>query len=294
MKILVTGGCGFIGHHLSNRLKSLGNQVIVWDNLSTGKSERLDDGIELHVLDITKDELPNFDVDCIYHLASPTSVQESIDNPPKYEEGCLGMTKKVFEWGVKNKMKKFIFSSTSAIFGDNDELPYTELSKVNPMSPYAFYKFESERYIKSHNLRGLFDITIFRFFNVFGEGQPLTGSYTPAVARFLEQYKNNEPITVTGDGEQTRDYIYVKDLCEALIRVLTKVQNLNSFNLGSGHEYKILDIANYFQHEIKFIEKRHEPRRTCADISLISQKLNWTPNVNVYEWLEKQLNSNLV
>ena len=290
MKILVTGGCGFIGHHLSNKLKELGNQVIVWDNLSTGKSERLDDGIELHVLDITKDELPNFDVDCIYHLAAPTSVQESIDNPPKYEEGCYEMTKKVFEWGTQNKMKKFVFSSTSAIFGDNENLPTSEISKTNPMSPYAEYKLESERFLKSHPNRGLYDVTIFRFFNVFGEGQPLTGSYTPAVARFLEQYKNNESITVTGDGLQTRDYIYVKDLCDALVRTLNKVSGLNEFNLGSGHEYVILDIAKYFNHKIEFIEKRHEPRRTRADITNANKKLNWSPNVNVYEWLETQLN----
>jgi UDP-glucose 4-epimerase len=289
MKILITGGCGFIGHHLSNKLSELGNEVIVWDDLSTGKRERLKDGIDLNVIDILEENLPDLGIDCIYHLASPTSVQESIENPTRYEKGCFDMTKKVFEWGIKNGAKKFIFSSTSAIFGDCEELPIDERSKTNPMSPYAKYKLDSESYLLNHGGSKDLDITIFRFFNVFGEGQPLSGSYTPAVARFLEQYKNDLDITVTGDGLQTRDYIYVKDLCEALIRAIKKSEGLNIFNLGSGSEYSILDIAKYFNHRIKFIEKRHEPKRTLANISLANQKLNWTPNVSVYEWIDGQI-----
>jgi nucleoside-diphosphate-sugar epimerase len=289
MKILITGGCGFIGHHLSNELSKLGNEVIVWDNLSTGKSERLNSGIKLNILDVLEDDLPNFKVDYIYHLASPTSVQESIENPEKYERGCFEMTKKIFEWGIKNGCKKFIFSSTSAIFGDCEELPIKEESKTNPMSPYAKFKLESEYYLLNRKKELDIDVIIFRFFNVFGEEQPLTGSYTPAVARFLEQYKNDLEITVTGDGLQTRDYIYVKDLSEALIRVLKNIQGICIFNLGSGVEYKILDIAKHLNGRIKFIEKRHEPRRTRSDISLISKKLNWNPMVSVYDWLDEQI-----
>ena len=289
MRILITGGCGFIGHHLSNKLLDLGNEVIVWDNLSTGKKERLKEGANLQVIDILEEDLPDFQIDCIFHLASPTSVQESIENPSKYEKGCLGMTEKVFEWGIKNGVKKFIFSSTSAIFGDCEELPINERSKTNPMSPYAKYKLDSESYLLNHKGSKDLDITIFRFFNVFGEGQPLSGSYTPAVARFLEQYRNDLDITVTGDGLQTRDYIYVKDLCEALVRSIKKSDGINIFNLGSGYEYSILNIANHFNHRVKFIEKRHEPKRTCANISLVSQKLNWSPNVTVYEWIDEQI-----
>jgi len=289
MKILVTGGCGFIGHHLVNHLISLGHDVEVWDNLSTGKAERISDEVNLVKIDIEKDELPDNHFDYVFHLASPTSVQESIEKPEKYESGCFDMTKKVFEWSLKHNVKGFTFSSTSAVYGDSQSIPLSEQEDTNPMSPYAKYKLYSEQFLKHNSFRMNGPISVMRFFNVFGEEQPSTGSYAPAVARFINQVENKTPITVTGDGLQTRDYIYVKDIVGALVLTINNPEyKYEIFNVGSGIEYVILDIAKYFKYEIQHIEKRDEPRRSCSNINKIKDILGWEPKMTIYNWLNKK------
>lgn len=289
MRILVTGGCGFIGHHLVNTLISLGYDVEVWDNLSTGKLERISDKVKFTKIDIVLDELPDTEFDFLFHLASPTSVQESIETPDKYELGCFDMTKKVFEWSLKHKVKGFTFSSTSAVYGNSQDIPLSEQEETSPMSPYAKYKLESETFLKHNSFRLNGPVSVMRFFNVFGEEQPSTGSYAPAVARFINQVENNTSITVTGDGLQTRDYIYVKDIVEALISTIDNSDyKYEVLNVGSGIEYKILDIAKYFKHHILHIEPRDEPRRSCANIIKIKNILGWEPKVTIYEWLNKK------
>jgi UDP-glucose 4-epimerase len=287
MKILVTGGAGFIGHHLVKQLVDLGHQVVVWDNLSTGKKERLPDGVKLVMIDITTDELPMEDVECVFHLAAPTSVQESLENPTKYEKGCFDMVKKVFEWSIANNIKQFVFSSTSAIYGDSENVPFGENQPENPLSPYAQYKLQSEKHLKTHSLNTGCKVSVMRFFNVFGEEQPSTGSYAPAVAKFLLQYNKALPITVTGDGLQTRDYVYVKDVVRALIKTIENNEYIYEiFNVGSGVESKIIDIANYFNGVIEYVEARKEPKRSCSDIIKIKNVLGWKPTTNVIQWLD--------
>jgi UDP-glucose 4-epimerase len=284
MKILVTGGCGFIGHHLVNSLTCVGHEVEVWDNLSTGKKERLPEGTILKIIDITKDELPTNNFDCVFHLASPTSVPESIDNPEKYYEGCFGMTQRIFNWSLNNGVKKFTFSSTSAIYGDSENIPFSEDHPELPMSPYAKYKLESEKFLNKDTSDC--SITVMRFFNVFGEEQPSSGSYSPAIAKFISQYSNGEPITVTGDGLQTRDYVYVKDIVRALVStVKDNGYKYELFNVGSGVENKIIDIANYFRHKIIHIEKRDEPKRSCSDVNKIKNLLGWESKTTILSWL---------
>lgn len=286
MKILVTGGCGFIGHHLVNHLISFGHHVEVWDNLSTGKSSRISNEAVLKIINIDSDDLPNNDFDYVFHLASPTSVQESLENPKKYEIGCFDMVKRVFEWSIKNNVKGFIFSSTSAVYGESQNIPLSEENDESPISPYATFKLYSEHYLKDNSYRFNGTISIMRFFNVFGEEQPSSGSYAPAVAKFINQFENNQPITVTGDGQQTRDYVYVKDVINALNSVINnETYKCEIFNVGSGNEYKILDIAKYFNTEIKHVEPRNEPKRSCSNISKIQKMLNWIPKTTIYSWL---------
>lgn len=290
MKILVTGGAGFIGHHLSNLLSSMGHDVEVWDNLSVGKKDRLDSSITFREIDLLNDSLPPFEFDCVYHLASPTSVPESLENPKKYEDGCYKMTKRVVDECRKFQVKNMIFSSTSAVYGDTDEFPTNEKSKLNPMSPYAHFKYMAEDYIHSVEPYCKTKFTICRFFNVFGEEQHDSGSYAPAVAIFMKQFHNGEALTVTGDGLQSRDYIYVGDVCDFLTKCADQNQyKLETFNLGFGYDIKILDIASTFNRWIQFIEKRVEPHKSLADITKAKNQYNWNPKISVTEWIRQQI-----
>jgi UDP-glucose 4-epimerase len=289
MKILVTGGAGFIGHHLSNTLYSMGHDVHVLDNLSTGKQERLVEGIKFQLKDLLVDELPDESFDAVFHLAAPTSVQESLENPDKYKEGCYQMTINVVDWAETHNVKYFTFASTAAVYGPTEIIPTKEDDELNPISPYAEYKLFSEQYLKTVSSDKL-QITVTRFFNVFGEEQPNSGSYAPAVAIFLKQFANGEPITVTGDGQQTRDYIYVRDLVNALMMTIEpQPYEYNIYNIGSGNEIKIIDIAKTFNHEIKFIEERKEPKRSLSNIEKIEEEYGWEPKTNVIEWLKIKL-----
>jgi len=290
MKILITGGAGFIGHHLSNTLYMLGHNVEVWDNLSTGKKERLNEGIVFKQIDVLTDELPNEMFDGVYHLAAPTSVQESLENPEKYKGGCFDMTVRVVEWASKNKVRYFTFASTAAVYGPTEIIPTTETDELNPISPYAEYKLKSEEFLNEVSKKLDIQFTITRFFNVFGEEQPNSGSYAPAVAIFIKQYNEEKPITVTGDGNQTRDYIYVKDLVEALINTIEdQPYHIETFNIGTGSEIKIIDIANAFNSDVIYIEERKEPKRSCSNIEKINRYFEWQPQHNVVDWIKIKL-----
>jgi len=289
MKILVTGGAGFIGHHLSNTLYTMGHDVHVWDNLSTGKQERLVEGIQFQLKDLMVDELPDESFDAVFHLAAPTSVQESLENPDKYKDGCYQMTINIVDWAEIHNVKYFTFASTAAVYGPTEIIPTKEDDELNPISPYAEYKLFSEQYLKTVSSDKL-QITVTRFFNVFGEEQPNSGSYAPAVAIFLKQFTDGEPITVTGDGEQTRDYIYVRDLVDALMMTIEpQPYEYNIYNVGSGNEIKIIDIAKTFNHEIKFIDARKEPKRSLSNIEKIEEEYGWEPKTNVIDWLKIKL-----
>jgi UDP-glucose 4-epimerase len=287
-KILVTGGAGFIGHHLANELYSQGHEVHVWDNLSVGKKERLDKGINFSEIDILRDELPHFEFDVVYHLASPTSVPESLENPTKYQDGCYTMTKRVVDMCRKYKVREMVFSSTSAVYGDTNQFPTSETSTTNPLSPYAQYKLEAEDYIDSICQYTPTRFTICRFFNVFGEEQHNSGSYAPAVAIFLKQYNGKQELTVTGDGSQTRDYIYVNDIVSFLINTINQNKYKKEvFNLGFGKDITIQTIAETFDHPISYIPKRLEPNKSLSDISKAYEYYGWKPKVMVTEWITK-------
>jgi len=289
-KVIVTGGAGFIGHHLVNLLLSEGHNVEVWDNLSTGKLENLPNhtNCTFHKLDLTIDVLPDTRADWVFHLAAPVSVQESLENPQKYEQGCFMATKRMLDWSVKNGVTDFTLASTAAAYGDREDVPFLEDSELRPMSPYAEWKLNAEHLVKNYNARFGIRTSVLRFFNVFGEGQHDSGSYAPAVALFLKQFEAFQPITVTGDGQQTRDYIYVKDICNALYR--TMLHPWNSFrvmNVGTGEETSILDIAEAFGGEVKFIAPRVEPKRSCASIKEVQKELGWSATKSILTWIKE-------
>jgi len=288
MKAIVTGGAGFIGHHLVNLLIEQGHEVEVWDNLSTGKKSRIHENALFRKIDITVDEMPATWADTVFHLAAPTSVQESLENPYKYEQGCYMSTKRMLDWGLANGVQNFILASTAAIYGEPVNIPVSESSEINPMSPYAEQKRNSEVLMAAYQRNFKIKCTALRLFNVYGEGQPDSGSYAPAIALFLKQFEAFQPITVTGTGEQTRDYVYVKDVVNAfLLASEHPAEDFRIMNVGNGEELTILEIAEAFGGEIKFIEARKEPMRSCSDASRIKKELNWTPTETVLSFIHR-------
>lgn len=288
-RMLVTGGAGFIGHHLANELYDQGHEVHVWDNLSVGKKQRLNEGIIFKQINLLEDMLPPFEFDVVFHLASPTSVPESLEDPSKYKDGCYHMTKQIVDMCRKYKVREMVFSSTSAVYGNTNEFPTKETSTLNPLSPYAKYKLDAEDYIDSISPYMETRFTICRFFNVFGEEQHNSGSYAPAVAIFLKQYNENRSLTVTGNGLQTRDYVYVKDIAAFLISTINQtIYKKEIFNLGYGEDCTILSIAETLNHPISFIPQRMEPSKSLADIKKAKDTYGWEPKVHVKDWLNKK------
>lgn len=302
MHIVITGGAGFIGHHATWRALQRGWQVSVLDNFSTGKLENLllpsgkiPGGLTIYECDIATGPLPDIsNIDYLLHLAAPVSVEESIDNPDKYYQGIKHASDRIFSWAKERECHSIVAASTAAIYGDSTNIPMQETNIPDPLSPYAEYKLEMEEVLEEfHNSQT--NATSLRFFNVFGEGQPSDVGYVSAIPIFKAQYDSYQPITVTGDGLQTRDFVYVVDVVEACFAAITQPRlaslNMQIFNVGSGEETQILDIAEAFGGEILHIEPREEQKRSLADISLISETLDWSPTVNVLKWIKEQKNA---
>jgi UDP-glucose 4-epimerase len=289
MRAVVTGGAGFIGSHLVKKLLSNGYYVTVLDDFSTGDMDNLEPhpNLMIEVRDITVDELPAIQFDTLFHLAAPVSVPESLEDPMKYWTGiCVG-SRRVIDWAYEMGAKTVVAASTAAVYGDSIDVPLKESSQPQPMSPYAEFKLEMEYMLASYN-RPEFKCSALRFFNVFGEGQRSTGGYRSAVPIFLEQYQSFKPITVTGDGSQTRDWIYVGDIVNALIEQSNSEyqSDMPVYNVGSGAETQVIEVAEALGGEIIHIEKRDEPHRSCADISLITNQLKWRPETNLLSWIQ--------
>jgi len=288
-KAVVTGGAGFIGHHLVKHLLTDGWQVDVIDDLSTGELSNLPSDVNLtfHKLDISLDELPKIKFDQLFHLAAPVSVPESLEDPMKYWNGISVASRRVMEWAYEMGATSMVAASTAAIYGDSTDMPLKESHLPIPMSPYAEFKLEMEWMMKSYN-KPEFKCAALRFFNVFGEGQRSTGGYRSAVPIFLEQYQSYQPITVTGDGTQTRDWIYVGDIVNAVLEMAKAdyQQEMPIYNVGSGSETQVIEVAEAFGGEHVHIAKREEPMRSVADISLITQNLNWKPETNLLSWIK--------
>jgi len=289
MRAVVTGGAGFIGSHLVKELLSNGYYVTVLDNFSTGDIDNLEPhpNLMIEVRDITVDELPTIQFDTLFHLAAPVSVPESLEDPMKYWTGiCIG-SRRVIEWAYEMGAKTVVAASTAAVYGDSIDVPLKESSQPQPMSPYAEFKLEMEYMLAGYN-RPEFKCSALRFFNVFGEGQRSTGGYRSAVPIFLEQYQSYQPITVTGDGTQTRDWIYVGDIVNAILEMAKAdyQQEMPIYNVGSGSETQVIEVAEAFGGEHIHIAKRDEPMRSVADISLITQNLNWKPETNLLSWIK--------
>jgi|TARA_R110000764_G_scaffold11519_5_gene34478 UDP-glucose 4-epimerase len=286
-RTLITGGAGFIGSHLCEQLQKLGEEIIIFDNFSTGKAENLFSlkptplVVIYEVGTVMWGNLPDIKFDTLIHLAAPVSVEESLNNKEKYHDQIVDGSAFLFDWAIQCGCKEIVVASTAAVYGNSKSFPLSEDSELDPLNPYATSKYMMEVLCKA--VPDDVSVAVLRFFNVFGERQLNEGGYLSAVPIFLNQFKNNLELTVTGDGQQTRDFVYVKDVVDAII---ASIGTKGTWNVGSGKEVKIINIAKAFSDNIKFIPARKEAKRSLSNISKIKEDLGWTPQVSLINWIK--------
>lgn len=292
MKSIVTGGAGFIGSHLVEKLDNLGHDVVVLDDFSTGEPENLPKKHmdKARIVDIVHCDLISEceGADYIFHMAARPNVQGSIDYPEVSAYDSLA-TLKILNVARKLKVKRVIFSSSCSICGDAEEIPTTEEESKKPKSPYALSKYQGEQYCKLFSeLYGL-DSVCLRYFNVYGDRMTSTGAYRSVLSVFLEAKQNGKPLNVVNDGEQRRDFVNVSDVVEANIKsmALDCWGDSISMNIGCGKNYSVNEIADMIGGEKVYGEKRIEPKQTLALVEEAKRILNWEPKVKLEDWLNE-------
>ena len=298
MRALVTGGAGFIGSNLVDRLIEDGHEVIIIDNLSTGKKENVNPKAKFNQIDIGIDgrtvvpylEKIMIGVDVVFHLAALARVQPSIDEPLDYHRVNVDGTLNLLEAARLAGVKRFVFSSSSSVYGDvrEEDLPTSENAELNPMSPYALHKLQGEEYCKLFsNLYGMETVCL-RYFNVYGERQSTEGAYCLVMGVFAQQLLNGKKMTINGDGEQTRDFTYVGDVVEANIKcgTIDKDWSGDVINIGNGEGFSVNKVADLLGGERMHQDPVVEPRKTKADNSKARELLDWKPTQDFEEWVK--------
>ena len=248
MNILITGGKGFIGSHTLQLLGSSKHTIYIVDNLSNVSDvlNELPKNTSLIEKDIRDKNLINyldFDIDVILHLAAQTSVQYSVENPIESSSINIDGFLNILEIAKLKKVKKFVFSSSAAVYGDNSNLPISEEELHQPLSPYALEKSIAEQYIKLYKKLYNLEYVIFRYFNVFGKGQDPNSSYSGVITKFINNIRKEKDLVIFGDGNQTRDFVNVQDVAKANVQAI--LSDLNGvYNVASGKPTSINYIAD--------------------------------------------------
>lgn len=293
MKYLVTGGAGFIGSNLVDKLISLGHNVICIDDESAECHEQFywNDKAQNYKYNICDYALiaPLFEgVDCVFHVASDARIQPAILNPKKSIQSNAVGTANVLELCRVNKVDRLIYSSTSSAYGKKALLPNQEIQPSDPLTPYSAAKVFGENLARVYfNLYGLKTISL-RYFNVYGDRQPLKGQYAPVIGLFLKQKREGRPLTIVGDGSQRRDFTHISDVIQANIFASEVYNGFGEvYNIGYGSSYSILEIANMISNDIKFIPPRiGEVRETLASNLKFKKLTGWTPQTSLKDWLK--------
>ena len=298
MKSLVTGGAGFIGSNLVDALLDMDHEVVVIDNEYSDAHDHLywNDDADNYKYDIRDYEntRPLYDgVDYVFHLAAEARIQPAILNPI----GAISInsvgTCTVLQCAREAKVKKLMYSSTSAAYGMNSQ-PNVETQPDDCLNPYSVSKVNGEKLCKMYtDLFGL-DTVIFRYFNVYGERQPVRGQYAPVIGIFLRQLASGELLTIVGDGQQRRDFTYVKDIVNA--NIMAAISNADKeaygqvYNVGSGINYSINEVASMISKDVKHISPRvGEARISLANVDKIYETFAWKPQQDLEEWIRKQI-----
>jgi UDP-glucose 4-epimerase len=294
MNCLVTGGAGFIGSNLVDKLIDLGHSVICIDNESAECHEQFywnpkANNYKYDICDYDKIAHLFNGIDYVFHVASDARIQPAILNPRKSIESNAVGTANVIELARINKVKRFIYSSTSSAYGKKAILPNVETQPSDPLTPYSTAKVFGENLARVYyNLYGLETVSL-RYFNVYGDRQPLKGQYAPVIGLFLKQNEEGKPLTVVGDGSQRRDFTHISDVVQANILASEIKDGFGEvYNIGYGNNYSILDIANMISNDIKFIPSRvGEVQETLASNEKFKELTGWIPKVPLTEWLTK-------
>lgn len=284
-RCLVTGGAGFVGSHLTDTLISEGHDVLVIDNLILGKKEFVNEHATFHEIDIRNVEAMNAlfqGVDVVFHLAADPRLPLSIEDPKETHDVNVTGTLNVLDAARQTGVKKVVFTSTAAVYGD-EELPISEAMVPRPKSPYGMHKHMGEQYARLfHDLYGLNTVCL-RYFNVYGPRKLANGGYPMVIPVFMEQRKNGQPLTITGDGGQTRDYVHVSDVVRAnILAWKSDVKNGDVMNIANGVQTSVNEIAALIGGETTHIPaRRGEVRFMQADVSKAKELLGWEPTVEL-------------
>ncbi len=301
-RVLVTGGAGFIGSHVVERLLGDGARVRVLDNLSTGRRENLPrDGrlelIEDDIRDVSAVARAMRDVTAVIHLAAVASVQASVDDPRGTHASNFDGTLNLLEAARSMGAGRFLYASSAAVYGDGAPLPVTEDARLNPLTPYAADKLAGEHYLGFYcRQRGL-NGTAFRFFNIYGPRQDPSSPYSGVISIFVKRLRAREAVTIFGDGGQTRDFVYVGDLANLLVGALDRSDLAGAvMNVGSGQECSLLELLAELEVlaggriERNFAAPRPgDIRRSVADVARLSRYVGAVPATPMNEGLRKLL-----
>lgn len=290
MKTIVTGGAGFIGSHLVDKLLEIGSSVIVLDNFSTGRRENLEhvkNKIEIIECDLSLngDWTEHFKgVDWVFHLAALADIVPSIQKPEAYFRANVDGTFNVLQASNAAGIKRFIYAASSSCYGIPDSYPTPEDEEIRPQYPYALTKRLGEELVMHWSQVYKLPAISTRFFNVYGTRSRTSGTYGAVFGVFLAQKLANKPMTIVGDGNQTRDFTYVTDVAQALIAAAKSEIFGKIYNVGSGQTVSVNKLVELLGGEKQNIPKRPgEPDCTFADISKIKSDLNWSPKISIEE-----------
>ena len=290
MKIrsIVTGGAGFIGSHVTDRLLAEGHKVTVVDNFSTGRPDNLKHHSGNPDLEVIRQDINDLNAlksvfagaDRVFHLAALADIVPSIVNPVEYYRSNVTGTMCVMEAARFCGMKKVIYTASSSCYGIPDEYPTKETAEIRPQYPYALTKFLGEQTALHWGQVYNMPVVSLRLFNVYGTRSRTSGTYGAVFGVFLAQKLNNKPFTIVGDGTQTRDFTYVTDVAEAFFAASRSPLRNEIFNVGSGNTYSVNKLVELLGGKTIHIPKRPgEPDCTFADISKITANLSWRPKV---------------
>ncbi|GAB4575319.1 MAG: SDR family NAD(P)-dependent oxidoreductase [Anaerolineae bacterium] len=295
MRVLITGGAGFLGSALANRLHQDGHEVRVLDDLSSGDESQLRPGIAFtrgNVLDVPRLWTLLHGVECVYHLAARVHVPESLQYPSQYNDVNVGGTVRVLEAMRDVGVKRVVLTSSGAVYGEQAQQPVREDMAPNPQSPYAVSKLAAEYYVRTIGMLWGIEAVCLRIFNAYGPGQPLRASFPPVIPSFISRIQTGGSVIIHGDGRATRDYVYIDDVVEALAAALT-APNIDRrvINVGSGVETSIVDLMHMVERvtgkEARPLNSRTSSgaSRLCADLSLARELLGYEPRISLEEGL---------
>lgn len=292
VKVIVTGGAGFIGSHLVDALFLLKYDVHIVDTFVNGSKDYLNSKAKYHNVDIRDLESLNkifSGAELVFHLAALPRVQYSIQNPILTNDVNVNGTLNVLIAARDAKVKKVIYSASSSAYGNQEKMPLNELMNPDPISPYALQKRIGEELCSMFSKVYSLSCVSLRYFNVYGPRMDPGGSYPLAIGNFLKQRSKGEEMTITGDGEQTRDFTHVRDVVRAnlLAAKSDKVGKGEVINIGAGRNVSMNYIASLISGSIKYIPARLEPRNTLADNSLAERLLGWKPQVELENGIEE-------